>query len=181
MTIAEIQAICLKQQMALLNKYFGNLAHEAAIERPETIGKYTRDLPLKIEAEYRKFLKDMWEKLEFETPLALEERMLRKLKTDDDREMIDYAYEEALERTLAERITKSNHKDVTFYKGLLLEYTRDLLLVMRNDFLEEITSRAITCKYFHDVEVCENIHCDSPMTCPFRDTSFCRFSYAEAD
>ena len=67
-------------------------------------------------------------------------------QTDDDREAIAYAYREAKQRTLWERITRSNHKDVTFYKGLLLEYTRDLLLVMREDFLEEVKGRDIEGK-----------------------------------
>ena len=47
-----------------------------------------------------------------------------------------------------ERITKSNHEDVTYYKGLLLEYTRDLLMVMCQDFLEEITGKNIKDKAF---------------------------------
>lgn len=49
-----------------------------------------------------------------------------------------------------ERITKTNHEDVIYYKALLLEYTRDLLLVMREDFLEEITSHHIKNKVFED-------------------------------
>ena len=84
------------------------------------------------------------------TPLLLEEQKLRKLMTDDDRELIDVAHKDATELTLWERITKSNHKDVTYYKGLLQEYTRDLLLVMREDFLEEITGHHIENKAFED-------------------------------
>lgn len=143
MTPQEIANLCEAKQSQLLNKYFGNLIHEAAIERPETIGEYTKDLPLKIEAEYRSFLEEIWKKhapAELKgTPLVLEEQKLRKLMTDDDREMIEPAYKEATKRTLWERINQSNHKDVTYYKGLLQEYTRDLLMVMRIDFLEEIT------------------------------------------
>ena len=84
------------------------------------------------------------------TPLVLEEQKLRKLMTDDDRELIDVAHKDATEQTLWERITKSNHKDVTYYKGLLQEYTRDLLMVMREDFLEEITGHHIGNKTFED-------------------------------
>lgn len=79
-----------------------------------------------------------------------EEQKLRKLMTDDDRELIDEAHKDAAEQTLWERITKSNHKDVTYYKGLLKEYTRDLLMVMREDFLEEITGHHIKNKTFED-------------------------------
>ena len=82
--------------------------------------------------------------------MVLEEQKVRKLMTDDDRELIDPAYKDAIEITLWERITKSNHEDVTYYKGLLLEYTRDLLMVMRQDFLEEITGKHIKNKAFEE-------------------------------
>lgn len=154
MTPQDIVNLCKEKQNQLLNKYFGNLVHEAAIERPETIGEYTKDLPLKIEAEYRTFLEELWKEYapaELKgTPLVLEEQKLRKLMTDDEREMIEPAYKEAVERTLWERITKSNHEDVTYYKGLLQEYTRDLLMVMRQDFLEEITGKHIKNKSFEE-------------------------------
>lgn len=104
MTPQEIAQLCETKQNQLLNKYFGNLVHEAAIERPETIGEYTKDLPLKIEAEFRTYLEELWNKHAPEylkgTPLVLEEQKLRKLMTDDDREMIEPAYKNATERTL---------------------------------------------------------------------------------
>lgn len=152
MSPQEIADLCERKQNQLIKKYFGKLVHEAAIERPETIGEYTKDLPLKIEAEYRAFLEELWKEHAPEelkgTPLVLEEQKLRKLMTDDDREMIEPAYKEATVRTLWERITNSNHEDVTYYKGLLQEYTRDLLMVMREDFIEEITGKHIRNKTF---------------------------------
>lgn len=154
MTQNEIIKLCNEKEQELLDKYFDNLVHEAAIEMPETIGEYTKDLPLKIEAEYREFLEGIWElhapsRLQG-TPLVLEEQKLRKLMTDDDRERIDAAYKDASTITLWEKITKSNHEDVTYYKGLLLEYTKELLMIMRIDFLEEITGEHISCKAFKD-------------------------------
>ena len=150
----EIAMLCKEKEQELLDKYFGNLVHEAAIEMPETIGEYTKDLPLKIEAEYREFLEGIWELHAPSglqgTPLVLEEQKLRKLMTDDDREGVDAAYKDASTITLWERITQSNHEDVTYYKGLLLEYTKDLLLVMRHDFLEEITGDYINSKAFEE-------------------------------
>ena len=150
----EIERLCKEKEQELLDKYFGNLVREAAIERPETIGEYTKDLPLKIEAEYRAFLEELWNEYAPEglkgAPLVLEEKKLRKLMTDDDRELIDEAHKDAAEQTLWERITRTNHKDVTYYKGLLQEYTRDLLMVMREDFLEEITGHHIKNKTFED-------------------------------
>ena len=150
----EIERLCKEKEQELLNRYFGNLVNEAAIECPETIGEYTKDLPLKIEAEYRAFLEELWKEHAPEdlkgTPLVLEEKKLRKLMTDDDRELIEEAHKDAAEQTLWERITKTNHKDVTYYKGLLHEYTRDLLMVLREDFLEEVTGCHIENKAFED-------------------------------
>lgn len=148
----EIEELCLQRQDKLIEKYFGTLVSQAAFEQPETIGEYTKDLPLKIEAEYREFLEGLWKEHAPEelkgTQLVLEEQKLRELITEDDREGIDAAYKDATNITLWERITKSNHEDVTYYKGLLFEYTRDLLMVMRQDFLEEITGKYIKNKTF---------------------------------
>lgn len=142
--------ICKDKEQELLNKYFGNLVKEAAVERHEIIGEYTKDLPLKIEAEYRVFLEELWKENAPEdlkgSPLVLEEQKLRQLMTDDDREGIDVACKDASTITLWEKITKSNHEDVTYYKGMLLEYTKELLMIMRIDFLEEITGEHISCK-----------------------------------
>ena len=149
-----VEKYCKEKEQELLNKYFGNLVKEAAVERPEAIGEYAKDLPLKIEAEYRTFLEELWKEYAPEelkgTPLVLEEQKLRKLLTDDDRELIEVAHKDATEQTLWERITKTNHKDVTYYKGLLEEYTRDLLMVMREDFMEEITGHYIGNRFFED-------------------------------
>lgn len=154
MTNSQIITLCKEKEQELLKKYFGKLVKEAAIEQPETIGKYTKDLPLKIEAEYKTYLEELWKECAPEelkgTPLVLEEQKLRKLMTKDDREGLDEAYKNATEQTLWERITKTNHEDVTYYKGLLLEYTRDLLMVMRNDFLEEVTGQYIKNKTFEE-------------------------------
>lgn len=45
----QIEKLCKEKEQELLDKYFGNLVKEAAEERPETIGKYTKEMPLKIE------------------------------------------------------------------------------------------------------------------------------------
>ena len=85
MTKEQVFAHCKEKEQELLEKYFGNLLHEAAIEMPETIGKYTKDLPLKIEAEYREFLEGLWELHApselLGTPLVLEEQKLRSKPT----------------------------------------------------------------------------------------------------
>ena len=150
----EIRRLCKQKEQELLNKFFGDLEKDAVETRPEIIGEYSKDLPLKIEAEYKSFLEELWKEYAPEelkgTPLVLEEQKLRKLMTDDDRELINEAHKDATEQTLWERITKTNHKDVTYYKGLLLAYTRDLLMVMGEDFLEEVTGHHIKNKAFED-------------------------------
>ena len=152
MTNEQIERLCEDKAQELLNKYFNNLQKEAAVERPETIGRYTKDLPLKIESEYKSFLEELWKEVAPEdlkgTPLVLEEQKLRELTTESHRENINKAYDDATRRTLWERITHSNHEDVTYYKALLRDYTRELLTVMRLDFLEEITGQYIKNKTF---------------------------------
>ena len=149
-----VEKLCKEKENQLLEKYFGDLVIEAAIEQPETIGEYTKDLPLKIEAEFKAYLEELWKEYAPEElkgkPLVFDEHKLRLLMTDDDREGVDAAYKDATKQTLWERITKTNHKDVTYYKGLLQEYTRELLMVMRLDFLEEITGHYIKNKTFED-------------------------------
>lgn len=154
MTNEQIDKLCKEKEQELLNKYFGNLQKEAAVERPETIGEYTKDLPFRIEAEYWDFLEILWKEHAPEelrdTPLILEEYKLKQLLTEKSRERVDAAFKDAANRTLWERITMTNHKDVVYYKGLLKEYTRDLLMITRVDFLEEITGHHIDNKAFED-------------------------------
>jgi len=140
----QIENKCREKEDLLLNKYFGNLVKEAAIERPETIGDYSKDLPLKIEEEYYQYLKELLAEIHPGESESLEsifdKQHIGRLMTEDDREGINHAYEDATRRTLWERITHTNHKDVTFYKGLLKEYTRELLMNLRCDFLEDINN-----------------------------------------
>lgn len=137
----QIRTLCLQKEQELIDKYFGNLVYEAAIEQPETIGEYSKELPLKIEMEYYNYLEYLWKeymtnnKQDFSN--IIDKRHLRMLSTEDDIEAIEYAYNDATRQTLWERLTKSNHKDVTYYKGLLKEYTKELLSCLRCDFLEE--------------------------------------------
>ena len=135
MTIEQIEKLCKEKETALLEKYFGNLIKEASIECPETIGEYKVDLPLKIEAEFKEFLLGKWKEIAPGITCNFEEKKLRELLTDD-------------EQTLWERITKTNHKDVTYYKALLKEYTRELLVCARLDFLEEINGKHVLNKTF---------------------------------
>lgn len=147
-TKEEIAKLCKEKELDLLDKYFGNLDKEAIIERPETIGEYEKELPLKIEAEFKEYLLGIWKEINPDKECVFEEQKLRELMTEDDREGLEYAYKDAVEQTIWERITQTNHKDVTYYKVLLKEYTQELLMCMRLDFLEEITGEVIKNKTF---------------------------------
>lgn len=138
----DIERLCLQKENTLMGQYFGNLVKEASIDCPETIGEYDMELPLRIESEYRKFLGELWSEIAPNDTRTiddlLDKKELREKLTFDDREIIAKAHHNAQQRTLWERITKTNHRDVTYYKGLLEEYTRELLFCMRHDFGEEV-------------------------------------------
>jgi ryanodine receptor 2 len=142
MTLHQIESQCRAKVDELLDKYFGKLVQEAAIERPETIGDYSLELPRQIEAEYFTYLKDLWKEIAPNDTPSFEEiidkKHLSKRMTDDDQEIIKPAYDDAATQTFWERLTKSNHKDVTYYKGLLKRYTEDLLTALRCDFMEDV-------------------------------------------
>lgn len=143
----QIKELCIIKEKELLDKYFGNIVNEAAHEQPESIGEYDKELPLRIECEYKEFLRALWQEIAPNDPRSLEDILnhprLRQLMTDDDRETVDNAYKDAVEQTLWERITHTNHKDVTYYKAMLEEYTHELLLCARCDFLEEAIGEEI--------------------------------------
>lgn len=146
----EIERICTKKADALLDKYFGNFVYEAAIARPETIGIYEKDLPLRIEAEYRTFLEKLWKEIAPDDKRTIKDILDKgysNLMTEDDREGIVDAYRDARHRTIWERMTNNNHKDVTYYKGLLEVYARELLFWTKLDFLEEVIDYE---KYLHE-------------------------------
>lgn len=141
MTIEEIETQCRNKSYELIDKYFGSLVKEAAIERPEEIGDYTLGLPKQIEAECKAYLEYLWAEIAPNGVPSFEEiidkQHLSDQMTGDDREAIKPAYDAAVRRTLWERLTKTNHKDVTYYKGLLKRNTEELLLALRCDFLED--------------------------------------------
>lgn len=54
-----VEKLCKEKEQELLKLYFGSLVREAALDRPESIGMYTKDLPLKIEAEFKAYLEEL--------------------------------------------------------------------------------------------------------------------------
>ena len=119
MEFQQIESQCRTKAEELLQYYFGNLVKEVAIEQPETIGDYSPNLPKQSEAEYYDYLKSLWAEIRPSGSASFEEiidkKRLSDLMTDDDCEIIPPAYDAAMHRNLWERITKTNHKDVTYY------------------------------------------------------------------
>lgn len=142
----KVEILCRDKEREMLEKYFPLESFDS-----EEIGSYGKDLPLQVEAEFREYLSKLWAEYSDE-PLVLEEQKLRSLMTESDIEAIDIAYEAANRVTLLERITGSNHEDVNHYKSLLRQYTKKLIMIMRIDFLEEITGRHISGKAFDEDE-----------------------------
>lgn len=142
MTREQVNTICIQKAESLLQKYYGNLVKEASVDKPEDIGEYDINLPLRIENEYKEILKDLWCKVVPDDPRNFDDLFdkpeIREALIADDIEGLTYAYQDAQRRTFWERICKTNHRDVTYYKGLLEEYTRELLFCLRHDFIEEI-------------------------------------------
>lgn len=147
---SKIEKVCRDKENELIDKYFEHDVKTAPdMESDPILGIYTKDLPHKIEAEFCEFLCGLWKEYS-DKPLVLEEQKLRWLMTEDNREEVDVAYKDARRITLWERITGSNSEDIARYRAILRDYTKDILLVMRTDFLEEITGHHINCKYRYE-------------------------------
>lgn len=139
---SKVETLCKEKEQELLNKYFPLQAPSETLSRD-----YTPQLPARVQAEYYAFLAHEWKAFS-DAPLVLEEEKLRALMTDELSHAINDAYRAAARITPIERITHTNHEDVGRYISLLRLYTRDLLTLMRLDFLEEVTGRHITGKTF---------------------------------
>lgn len=139
----DIEIRCRKKAEELLETYFPNFIHEAAIEKPEQLAvEYNDDLPYKVEAVFRDWLSCLWDEVAPAHSKPFKDVMNRHLNMS----MVDASYvpylkdakAEAEKITLWEKITKSNHEDVTYYKGLLKQYAEELIKTMVKDFMEEI-------------------------------------------
>lgn len=141
MTTTQIEKVCIAKENELIDKYFGNLVKEA-IEKTENIGKYDLDLPATVEQEYVAFLKELWTEAKQNDGRMffdiIDNRHRSEQLTENKRETMNQAYNEAVRITLWERLTKTNHEDVTNYKGILKDYTSALLKEIRCDFLEDV-------------------------------------------
>jgi len=139
----EIEIRCRRKADELLEKYFPNFIQDAAVTRPETLdSQYNDALPEQVAEEFRGWLASLWEEVRGEDPRSFDEIMNLQNSIRITREGyaldLEQAGKEARTVTLWEKITQSNHEDVTYYKGLLKQYTEELLVVMVKDFVGDV-------------------------------------------
>ena len=138
-----IEDRCYDKVKELLKKYFGDFAAVSGVVKPETLDSlYTDTLPRMIAGEFRAYLSGLWDDIAPDGAKTFDEVMDRQrsidLVHDDYDDFLPSARLSAQTVTLWERLTKTNHKDVTYYKGLLKQYTEELLETMAEDFLEDL-------------------------------------------
>ena len=138
-----IEDRCYDKVKELLKKYFGDFAAVSGVVKPETLDSvYTDTLPRTIAGEFRAYLSGLWDEIAPDGAKTFDEVMDRQrsidLVHDDYDDFLPSARLSAQTVTLWEKLTKTNHKDVTYYKGLLKQYTEELLETMAEDFLEDL-------------------------------------------
>lgn len=140
---ASIELRCRKRANELLDQYFPNFIQEAAVDRPEQLAPvYNDELPGLVEDKFRGWLSDLWMEITppgskpFDEVMNLRKSMM--LVDASYAPLLKEAREKAEKITLLEKITRSNHEQVTYYKGLLKQYTEELLDTMIKDFMGDI-------------------------------------------
>ena len=138
-----IEDRCRTKCNELMTRYFGDFSVVSGVEKPETLDPvYTDMLPRKISDEFRQFLSGLWEEVSPAGDKSIDDVMnlsrSMDLIHDDYDDYLPPARLSAETVTIWEKITKTNHRDVTFYKGLLKQYTEELLDTMVTDFMDNI-------------------------------------------
>lgn len=140
MDVLDLRIRCQAKIKELLDHYFGDLVKEAVVDKPQVLEEqFDTELPLKIEEEYMAFLGELKREFFPGDPRTIDEiidcPMRREMIRDDYELDVEKAYENAKTVTFWEKLTRSNYKDVTYFKGLVKQYTEDLLEHMTDDFL----------------------------------------------
>ena len=139
MNYSELETLCWAEYNSLLDKYFGEIHKEAAARQGTLDERFTDQLPEKVAGEFRSFLEKVWKENAPEGAKTFDKMMgadkAIELTKEEFRDYLKKAREEAQAVSLWEKITRSNHEDVTNYKGLLKQYTEELMRVMLQDFL----------------------------------------------
>lgn len=130
-----IKIQCWNKIDELLKEHFASTSEEVLDPR------YTLDYPLKVAAEMKDFLAGLWTTEGLQSGKAFEDIMgagrLNNITYESYLDMLKAAQKEALEITLWEKITHTNHEDVMVFKSILKSCTRDILELMVKDFLNE--------------------------------------------
>lgn len=141
MNYSELETLCWAEYNSLLDKYFGEIHKEAAAREGTLDGRFTNELPEKVAGEFRSYIEDVWKEVAPDGAEPFDKIMdADKAIKATKAEYMDYltkARNEAQAVSLWEKITSSNHEDVTYYKGLLKQYTEELMRVMLLDFTKE--------------------------------------------
>ena len=140
MDVLDLRIRCETKMKELLDRHFGDLVKDAVVDKPEVLEeRFSTELPLRIEEEFMAFLGDLKREILPDDPRTIDEIIDCPLKREmirDEYELdVERAYEKAKAVTFWEKLTRSNHKDVSFFKGLVKQYTEDLLEHMTDDFL----------------------------------------------
>ena len=140
MDVLDLRIRCETKMKELLDRHFGDLVKDAVVDKPEVLEeRFSTELPLRIEEEFMAFLGDLKREILPDDPRTIDEIIDSPLKREmirDDYELdVERAYENAKTVTFWEKLTRSNHKDVSFFKGLVKQYTEELLEHMTDDFL----------------------------------------------
>lgn len=127
----------------LLLKYFGDDTSASGTEVPEKLEElYTLDLPRKIAKEFRDSLSGLWDEIapgkEKSFLHVMDHQSRLGVFCHDYFDQLFDAQQEAKTITPWERLTKTNHEDVTAYKSLLKQYTDVMLAMMIEDFMEDV-------------------------------------------
>ncbi len=137
----ELRALCWGKYNSLLDQYFGGIHEETAAREGTLDGRFTNELPEKVAGEFRSYIEDVWKEVAPDGAEPFDKIMdADKAIKATKAEYLDYltkARNEAQAVSLWEKITSSNHEDVTYYKGLLKQYTEELMRVMLLDFTKE--------------------------------------------
>ena len=130
-----IKILCWNKIDELLKEHFTNTSSEVLDPR------YTLDYPLKVAAEMKDYLADLWATEGHQSGKAFEDLMgagrLNNITYESYLDMIKAAQKEALKITLWEKITHTNHEDVMIFQSILRSCTREILELLVKDFLNE--------------------------------------------
>ena len=130
-----IKILCWNKIDELLKEHFASTSSEVLDPR------YTLDYPLKVAAEMKNYLADLWATEGNQSGKAFEDLMgagrLNNITYESYLDMIKAAQKEALKITLWEKITHTNHEDVMIFQSILRSCTREILELMVKDFLNE--------------------------------------------